>query len=111
MSIKLELKKYRETVYVSDEAYKNILSYSEPCYELVETIDPQFVISRALDDIYNTVNLTDEQINFFRHNIEAQYEKYRDCAERCDVHQTRVYLNVPEHFIEDIYKMLSKFVE
>lgn len=111
MNIKIELKKYREIVYVSDEAYKNICCNREAEYQLMETVHPLAVLPRVLKDISDNVNLTEEQLDFFNRNLDAHHETYRDIATRNYVYETRVYLEVPEHFIEEIYKLLSQYIE
>ena len=111
MNTKIELKKYREVVYVSDEAYKDICCNRIAEYELMETVHPLAVLPRVLEDISDSVNLTEEQLDFFSRKLDAHYETYRDIETRSYVHETRVYLEVPEHFVEEIYKLLSQYIE
>ena len=111
MNIKIELKKYRDVVYVSDEAYKDICCDREANYRLMEEIHPLVILPRVLEDIYDSANLTEEQLDFFSRNLDAQHVIYRDIETRKYVYETRVYLEVPEHFVEEIYKLLSQYIE
>ena len=111
MNTKIELKKYREVIYLSDEVYKDICCDREVNRQLMEEVHPLVVLPRVLEDISDNVNLTEEQLDFFSRNLDAHYEIYRDVETRRYIHETRVYLEVPEHFIEEIYKLLNQYIE